>query len=141
MTTIAFNEEVMVSDSQMTTGNHIEPEPMKKIYRAAGYLCGYCGVSDMAEQVFDWLDSGGDVAKAPTSKDYYEVVRHNGGKKFEIYFNKGNGWLKKSCPGAIGSGEYYALAAMMAGATPKEAVKIASKLDVATGGKIVERPL
>jgi hypothetical protein len=38
----------------------------------------------------------------------------------------------------LGSGGAAARGAMMAGATPKEAVSIASKIDTYTGGKIVE---
>lgn len=39
-------------------------------------------------------------------------------------------------PSAIGSGGDFAMAAMMGGADAREAVKIASKLDPYTGGKI-----
>jgi len=39
-------------------------------------------------------------------------------------------------PFAIGSGSEFALGAMHAGATPLEAIRIASKLDIYTGGPL-----
>jgi len=39
---------------------------------------------------------------------------------------------------AIGSGSSYALGALRAGATPKDAVRIAAEFDVYTGAKVIE---
>jgi len=44
-------------------------------------------------------------------------------------------WVERKPPFALGSGAQFAMGALLQGATPEEAVAIAGKLDVYTGGE------
>lgn len=91
----------------------------------------YAGAGDLDElmKFFDWRRDGGDTPSIEDGIDVLEVCDEGifiWGKKFvrlkvceEFY--------------AVGSGAQYAMGAMAAGCTPKQALTIAASLDSGTG--------
>lgn len=68
-------------------------------------------------------------------KDFEALVVFQG----ETYWYGVNGVpVLVGSPAAVGSGKKFAMAAMLCGKTPKEAVEIAPQLDPHTGGKVIE---
>ena len=89
---------------------------------------------------FDWIADGAE-ASSYNEDDSMEgqFIMFNNGQlyTYEDYHEP----LIIDTPMSIGSGSQFAMGAMMAGASPKEAVAIAMQLDPDTGGEIVEYEL
>ncbi len=134
MTTIAYRDGILVADSQVTLGSMRMPGNAIKIGKTkAGVLYGGAGSVAAIGQFFDWVNE-------PTEDnlpegDYSGLIVTPKGEVMEVE----NGVFLPSMKAkyrAIGSGAPYALAAMMAGASAQEAVKIATKLDIHSSGPI-----
>jgi len=132
MTTIACNEYGMACDS-MQHGNYIDRISIKKIFEINGCLVGVAGNPGYMKQFLNWYrtqrhefpELGEDFAALESTPDgqcfYWDSI----GVPQEVGF-----------PAAIGSGANIAIGAMMAGATPSQAVRIAMELDMSTGGDL-----
>lgn len=132
MTTIATDGKTLAVDSQIESG-FVHQGNYKKLFALKdGSIIGFCGQSRCWLPVVDWLNGG----EKPEFKnvDFGAVILTSEGKIFYL----DEEMLKDECrpPFAMGSGAYYAMGAMLAGKHPGDAVKIAAKLDSATGGKI-----
>ena len=146
MTTIIVSKEGMASDSQMTDDNI--KSSVQKVWRIRGWLVA--GGGNYAEvirairtlkehkeltpaQVLDDIEMGKVqdcemVLLSPTGRIY---TNENGSECMVItdrFY-------------ALGTGSQAALAAMHMGATPREAVRIAAKIDPNTGGRVVWKKL
>ena len=136
MTTIAYRDGVLAADTQTTSGERNDGHDVK-IAKRGCILAAAAGSSAMCRLFMDWFRSGmkGD---APSMKNgdftgwgmlFYERDRiamlNEAGwetRRAEIYTN--------------GSGGDLALGAMAAGASPPEAVRIAMRYDIHTGGDV-----
>lgn len=133
MTTIvaSITEGVMCSDSYWFADD--ECGSIRKVHRVRGALFGFAGgVRDAA----DWLAA---VRKAPNDDppqiDDLTVIRLSAEGLHT--WNSTDGWLPVGEPRyAIGSGGKCARGAMAAGASCKEAVRIAATIDANTGGPV-----
>lgn len=137
MTTIATDGKTIAGDSQMQTDFVCQGGSKKLFTLKDGSIVGFCGQSQFWLPLVEWLN-GGD---RPELKDaeFGAIILTPEGRIFHL----DDGFYKTECPPpyAMGSGGGFAMGAMLAGKTPEEAVKIAAKLDVYTGGKItVMRP-
>jgi ATP-dependent protease HslVU (ClpYQ) peptidase subunit len=132
MTTIAYRDGVLAADSLVTLGDTKVHGYYHKIVRIDDHLIGTAGSVAACQHFLDWLREGGDES-APPKGDYKALVVNPKGKVREFE----NGSLLPVPRGAkffsIGSGSPYALAAMYAGASSTDAVKIAAKIDTSTG--------
>jgi ATP-dependent protease HslVU (ClpYQ) peptidase subunit len=132
MTTIAYRDGVLASDSLVTLGNTKVHGRYQKIRRLGGYLIGTAGSVAACQNFIDWVKAGDDEDPPPKG-EYSALVIDPKGRVREME----NGNVLPVPRGArffaIGSGAPYALAAMYAGATATEAVKIAAKIDTSTG--------
>lgn len=152
MTTIAIDENLTIaSDSQASIDNRREQHPVQKIWDIAGFRVGIAGrysealafisaFEDMLEaarvqqttylqipeSVMDELDNFNALVITPNG----EVLMYEG-SRFSMPIQ---------APCAIGSGSEYALAAMACGKTAEEAVEIAIKFDICSGGEIDSIP-
>ncbi len=123
----------MAADGR-TTGMFIGTH--EKIFEIGGSLFGIAGVTTKAMKVIDWLASGcPDNSKPDTDEDFAILQLSDEG----IWF-----WdaalrpIKFGTPyAAIGSGADYALGAMLAGKSPKQAVEIACRLDESSGPPVI----
>ncbi len=155
MTTIAYKDRVLASDGQVSWGDRIDSYNLKKVRKINGCLVGGAGRLASVLQFFDWFQEWSDaqqvqgdaphvkvfVPEGINDEDFIGLVifadeiafMYEGGKK--SYQLEVNGYF------AIGSGSDYALAAMDSGASAEEAVAVAIKRDVYTGGEIFTEEL
>lgn len=142
MTTIAWDGVSLAADSLHAVGNWAYSGD-DKIYqlRRSDEDCLFAGAgtSDLVEQVFFWLS--GVVSERPIvgDKDDFRglLITPTGAYGLEERLTP----FSVPAPYAIGSGRDFALAAMALGKTAKEAVELACKLDLYTGGTVIEARL
>lgn len=156
MTTIAYKDGVMASDSRLTAGSRIVPGNAKKIFRTAKAIVGVAGNADeslLYNPLFKTLASPDDIPKwieGLVSNDCdwdLLVVFKNAPRVYYLVNISAEGdtdnsgfWCSELRDGegmAIGSGSYYAVTAMGMGQSALEAVNTSMKYDSATGGRIV----
>lgn len=125
MTTIAWDGKTLASDSQMT-GSYIEQKNVSKIIRKGG---DYYGIAGRLSEGKSFVE--GEIDKL---SDETELLIVNA--KGKCVWKGRHASEPMPDKTAIGSGANFAMGAMLAGASAVEAVKIASKLDISTGGKI-----
>lgn len=129
MTTIAWKSGVMVADKKATDGDLAHT--CTKIYRKKGYAIGVAGILQEGLAFVEWFDK--KQGKPPLKKTDCLVMNLTTGTctHWEAKCRVGVP-VEDSCT-AIGTGGALAIGAMEAGATPQEAVEIASKRDPSTG--------
>ena len=142
MTTIIANSEGMASDTSTQQGKTIFSLHAQKIFRVKGHLIGVCGSCAQAYSIVHDIKT----AKSPPIEYLYEYSseRYDGASILilnpagQIWLYDGHGvpYRVHEPAVAIGSGGIVAQAALMAGASVKEAVKIAIALDTSSNGKI-----
>lgn len=133
MTTIVTDGKVICSDTQSRI-NFIDILPTRKIFKINGGVFGVCGELSSAMKYLEWIKKGRDEETKPTLDDDWHAIFVENGK---VWHENNNLFpTRGGVPFAIGSGAPFAMGAMLAGATPQEAIKIAMKLDVDTGGKV-----
>jgi len=126
MTTIIATRDGIYAD---TLCGYTVPFKVRKYARIGNSI--YSGAGDLDElmKFFDWRRDGGDPPSIDDGIDVLEVCSDGifiWGKKFvrlhvnEEYY-------------AVGSGAHYAMGALAAGATPKQAIAIAASMDSGTG--------
>ncbi len=139
MTTIAYKDGVMAADTLgMWAGMKI---PTRKIVRIDGGLIGTAGNYVDALRFIEWYEAGADRDKIP--------VGHNpsyDGPVFTALVADSCGvtcWSEAFVPDpvlspfvSIGSGCDAAMAAMHMGASAREAVHVAAKVDYYTNGDV-----
>lgn len=132
MTTIAYRDGVLAADSLVTLGSTKVHGSYQKIRRIGEYLVGTAGSVADCQAFVVWLKEC-DSTQPPPKGEYDALVVGPQGRVREIE----NGSVLPSPRGAkffaLGSGGPFALAAMYAGASATEAVKIAAKIDTSTG--------
>lgn len=138
MTTIAATKSSIACDLQVTSGD-MKFKCKDKIYSFDGhpatyptpYMVGYAGALENCMAILDWLAD--PTEKPPRGSKYcsFLALTHDG-KLF--LFQNPTKWIEIDEPYAsIGSGSPIALGALASGKTPKEAVLIASKVDINSG--------
>ena len=137
MTVIATDGESMAGDSLTTAGNQVVAFRQKVFKFADGRIAGACGDTTECRKLMRWLEHGGDK---PDVGDAFALVLSPDGTA--EYWDKELEPLPYIVPMAIGSGGDLAIGAMLAGASPEEAVKLAIERDISCGGEItvIERP-
>ena len=128
MTTVAFDGITLAADSQ-TNGSYVEYH--NKIARIGNVVVACAGTVSEIAQFQRWCK---DRTKDKPILTDFSCLEIRSGKVY--YYDENLEPLTPSIPVAIGSGSDFAMGAMLAGATAKEAVKIACKLDSNSGGKI-----
>lgn len=124
----------MASDGQLSEGFLIHSYSQQKIFELDdGRIVGICGSVFNFDTFLKWLSDGaGDLEL----EDFEALVLNTDGT-VRNYIGNGRSALIAS-PAACGSGSSYALAAMDAGLSPAEAVKIAINRDAMSGGTVRE---
>jgi 20S proteasome alpha/beta subunit len=135
MTTIAYKDGVIAYDSRQTRNDRIVSDSVPKCQVVDGVSFLLSGaVCDEKALIAAYF---GTPSLVPVECSGYVV---DGGNLMLVGHDDKTGiWKQDLDPAnsdAIGSGAAYALAAMDMGATAKEAVEMAAKRDVYTGGKI-----
>lgn len=126
----------MAGDSQLT--DEVCKSHCRKVWRHKGVCIGIAGTYNDCTEFISWY-RGGMKGDLPEMKDVNALMLSPNG----IWMFDGSAKPYKITDRfmAIGSGAQAAMAAMYMGASPKEAVEIASKVDAYTGGPIQTRTL
>lgn len=140
MTTIAYRDGILAADS-MLTGYDADCGSVIKIRRNRhGWLGGASGNKGSTTLFMDWFLNTPpriDVKPAPTVDDNSAdgIVILPGGR---VFFWSGSAalWAVIAPFHTLGSGMRFAMGAMAMGASAREAVGVAKKFDVYTGGRI-----
>ena len=146
MTTIAFRDGVMAADSQETLGDN--KANCKKLFKKKDetgkkVIIGTAGGSFTGMIYVDHFGSGkkrpDEISYMYEDEDFHNLI-WDGKKLFEV------NWMWRPIQVhsrffAIGSGAGAALGAMHMGATAREAVVIAKKIDNYTGGPVITATL
>ena len=144
MTTIAVridkNGAEMASDSQMTR-SHIMPTHCTKVVRIGDHLVGIAGCAAACMDFMRWYEKGAKRKKFPESCEddesgCYALVLT--GKKALLYQATATP-IDAGKMAALGSGQDFAIAALLCGKSAADAVRIAAKLDPFTGGPVRTR--
>ena len=133
MSTIAWDGLTLAGDRQATWGNTpVRTTKVTRIkHKARWYLVGWVGCESGGLKFVAHFTQHG-MGQRPALKDNTEViVVSRAGIWVESEADTSN--IMEEPKWAFGSGGAFALGAMHAGATAKQAVEIASKLDVYTG--------
>lgn len=142
MTTIAFDGRWLAADGQETFNHEPIRLDRQKLAVRPGSVYGYSGVGCGLDAVIDWHASGADPKEAPKFEDndwsMIAIDRHPVTAKLRLryYTMKVPYPSEYHAPFALGSGADYATGAMDHGASAIEAVQIAIKRNVHTGGEI-----
>lgn len=150
MTTIATKDGIMCSDGRMSLGATIIKDDTVKVFNINNHLVGVCGAARAISTFVGWLQKHTDYRMVSEqvgdlvdlippvleqSEDYTalvvtpdkQVLLYEGGVPIDMGYDVHM---------AIGSGGDFALSAMDSGLSAEEAVEIAMKRDVYSGGTI-----
>ena len=111
----------------------------RKVFKHKGNLVGIAGTYTDCIQFMAWYRAG-MKGEAPKMKNVSALLLSKEGLIFS-FDGSCNSYRITDPFMAIGSGAHAAMGAMHMGATPALAVKVASKVDSNTGGKITTRTL
>lgn len=134
MTTLAYRDGELATDSRVTQGDMIVSDTRRKVHRLRdGSLMAWAGSVQQAELLLQAMRKTKKVT-SPKLTDIAALHLRADGSLWEY---EGEAWVKQD-PGyyATGSGAPYAFAAMDAGASAKDAVRIAIKRDASSGGRV-----
>lgn len=149
MTTIVVTKNKMVSDGQVSYGDRIDAYDFKKIRKINGCLVGGAGRLSSVLAFFDWFEEYTSSSLLKSSAPEVNILIPEGidDEDFTgvVLFSDGDVLLyeggKRCYPAfskdyyAIGSGASFAIAALDAGASAEQALEIAKKRDISTGGE------
>lgn len=127
----------MLSDKKMT----LHATSVAKVFKVKGYdgeqwLVGGVGSMTMLTQFVEWFKDTTTATETPSMENTQALALNSKGQLFLYYatpypIHIRDKWF------AIGSGGEYAVGALEAGATPEQALRIATKRDANTGnGKL-----
>ena len=134
MTTIATDGKTMAADTERHARAFILQQDAIKMFRINGVVYGVAGDPACAEKYLGWVRMGCPKETEPSPDGEWVVTFVRFGKIWHV--NSSLAPMEVGAPYAIGSGAEGAMAAMLCGKTPAQAIKIAMKLDGDTGGKV-----
>ena len=134
MTTCIWDGEFICADTRSMTGDVIDQGPCQKIFQKNGVYCAISG--DLAEAVV--------VVKRllqpqKPSADDVHLVEEGEWQIFLVSETRSEYYggtllpAPMAAPFAIGTGGSYALAALLAGKTGPQAIRLACKMDACSG--------
>ena len=140
---------MIACDCQATHGSGFKFKVKTKLFEfdnkrlwPVKFTVGYCGNLDAIPDVLEFLGNEDGTTRCPRYNKNSEYVILTEDHKIFLFYTPDKWILVDDSHYAIGSGMHYALGAMKAGNSPKEAVLAASKLDPLTGLgiKVIEYP-
>lgn len=133
MTTIAYRDGVLAADT-LTTSNGNRDGYLCKVRRVGRVLVGFSGSIARGLKFEQWVRDGlqGDSPYRDTDSGNGIVVSEAG----VVCWSSAGPWPVTTNCYALGSGGEFAMGAMEFGASAAEAVAVAAKHNVDTGGEI-----
>lgn len=150
MTTIAYKDGIMCSDGRMSLGDMIIKDDTQKVFWVNNHLVGVCGRARAINTFVTWLQKMTDyhivnqevgelvdlVPPALEDDEGYSALVVTPSRQVLMYEGNTPIDMGMDVPMSVGSGSCFALAAMKAGNSAEDAVKVACELDVYSGGEI-----
>ena len=137
MSIIAYKDGILAADSQVTSGPYKSIWEFSKIKKFDDGYAGFSGLVSDIPILFD-LIKGREIERDTEELSAAAIVMPNQGKPYIASSDE----LGKLCKepisnfSAIGTGSTIAMELMQSGASAKEAVKAAIKLDIYSGGAV-----
>lgn len=139
MTTIAASKTQIACDLQATGAYKFKLKTKIRKFSAhpktlkEDYYAGYSGELGESLRMFEWLQAPDEMSRPRNTKCNFLFLTVSG-RLYMADSPDPQQWYEVDGPyAAIGSGSPFAMAAMLAGKTPTEAVKIACKMDSNSG--------
>jgi hypothetical protein len=133
MTTICTDGETIAAD-MLVTGDGMTHGTFSKLARAKdGSIIGLAGTAFDLGSFVDWYN--GDRADPWFAPEHTEILVMSPDGVIRNFNHVGRSFIS-TAPQAIGSGAAVAYGALAMGASPKQAVEVASKRDIYTGGGV-----
>lgn len=140
----------MCSDGRMSLGDMIIKDDTEKVFWVNNHLVGVCGRARAINTFVTWLQKMTDyhivnqevgelvdlVPPALEDDEGYSALVVTPSRQVLMYEGNTPIDMGLDVPMSVGSGSCFALAAMKAGNSAEEAVKVACELDVYSGGEI-----
>ena len=138
MTTISYLGGILAFDGRSSRDTHVVTNNCIKGIVTDEYLVGVCGDHSVGEEFLHWAKAGfgPNKPKFEPGAEFVGIAINRKGIITEYEANMIPAKIGKKPFYAIGSGAAHALGAMEAGADAIQAVRIAAKYDVYTGGRI-----
>lgn len=142
ITTIAYKDGIIAYDSRITQGDTISSDDFNKhvLYKGCHYfLCGEAPSFRKFIALHNNNESGEDSIDPPEGCNVGALIVKDGELFTANLDRDGEYWCctePLDIPLAIGTGTDHALTAMDMGATAKQAVAMAIKRDVRSGGRV-----
>jgi hypothetical protein len=133
MTTIAYDGNILAADTQVTCQNSWVAGFANKIHKLSdGSYIAFAGNMNALPSIVDYFETG----KEPELKDVQFELLHidSTGIAHDYYNDMQKGFAV--IPWVGGSGAQIALSALHMGKNAIEAVELACKLDIRTGGDV-----
>lgn len=137
MTTVATDGVTIAADGRTTAGNEIVNDSTRKIHRLPdGSVVAEAGTCTASITAIEELSDAMLEGRPPKfAKGEYTLLRLRADGKAVIYWGELTP-VEVPTPYAIGSGGEFARGAMAYGASAAVAVRIATKLDSKSGGRV-----
>ena len=140
MSIVCSDGKTIAADGLTTFGDEWAMRPSVKIKVVNGCIYAYAGILAMRDVITEWYSARVDYGNPPKSpeKDAWTLLVIDQ-TETHYHVDSNTPWpIVVDVPYAMGSGDRYALGALHAGATPREAVEIACKLSISCGPPIQE---
>ncbi len=139
MTCICTDGKTMAADGQSSRMDMIVGLRRTKLHRLPdGSVVGMAGDGGLIELALEWFRNGEDTSEIPATRgqDFCALILRPSGRVdlLDGLFVR----YRAEAPAAIGTGDQMALGALLAGATPREAVKLVASRCTTVGGRITE---
>lgn len=134
MTTLAYRSGILASDSLVTSGGARSGLTARKIRRVGGALVAGCGFIGELERFISWV-AAGMTGDDPLRGGETNALLIAPGQPLLMFGSTGP-WAVEADFVAMGSGEDFAFGAMAYGASAIEAIEVAIRFDVYSGGPI-----
>lgn len=138
MTTIAWDGKTLATDSMVTSDETILSTVDKKLYLDVGRFkaVATCGSAVKTDALIFWIKEGEEGSPPKMGEDDCILCVTSDGDLYVYWHHDSDCHYCATGNMAAGSGSDIAFGALDAGATAVEAIKIASKRNVYTGGKV-----
>jgi ATP-dependent protease HslVU (ClpYQ) peptidase subunit len=138
VTTVATDGKSMAADGRAVNGRDtIVAENVLKLHRVCDAHIGFSGGEADGHAFVRWfmkMREKADYEPLKVADDFGALVLYDDG--LVVLYDHELSRVTVELPYAIGTGSQLALGAMLAGASPEQAVKIAASRDVWSGGAI-----
>lgn len=148
MTTIVFANNELSGDGRCTIGDTVISDEIIKVYNINNRLVGFAGRYASGLKFLEWFEEfdnanvvqqqvpfvSVNIPELMEDEDFTGIVAYPEG--YVMLFEGGKAFYEVQAPYAIGSGADIALGALDQGATAEEAVRVACKRNVLSGGVV-----